>query len=1138
MIFTKPIKVLEIKDIEKPSSGSDPTDVTSDLKSLFLNNNFIQIETMSMKKFVSLREELDGKYDAIYFGKSLFNPEHPVDKPSNTSDQAPLNTRYLENDITNLKANEITSAYINKGLPVIVFSDSNTDNISNNKRGAIYQGKISNGNWVQNRGKLYNLFKPYYPSVKDNVIFVNTSDISSLDSFLSKTNLYVRGNVRPQLTMTNTPYNYSTSSLRNDPFNESSTAYNQQIYHSGDTLNFDFKVTNVKNIDQRNLVANLYIGKDSVLAYDATQLVDSVPVKSLTNNRLKFTLPHGYSGLYYYKIELVDQTSVGKLKDIYTGVFRLQDQAPVIKVLQVIPKSQKSQQTSSLLKSSNLNQSYLKTKDYDIQITVTDFETFNQTGYQTLNSIYDMLIFGFNDDYNKTSRDFGVEAAQAIEQFIQTGQGVMFTHDTIHNSGPMWLTYFKDDTGQTGVNTEFGRNAKSTSTKTKKVNEGLLTQFPFYISDLTPTVAETHSQNFGLDLEDPKVVPWYTIDNSLRDTDDSWYHYYTYSKGNVTYSGTGHLFIDTSLRSGGSFPDWEQKLLVNTMYRAFIGSNHKPTLEILSPEPFSSSARNYIASSSDISVSYKADDLDLTDKDVTTSIAFKYKNSNGSDITQTVLDNFNSPKGETINKTFSNPLAASGGDLTIVVSTKDASGAMEVKEVAVKVLSSTQLTPNRNISSEKVEKNGIVTLSYSIDPTARNYSAAVDANDLTITGLHFKEKFPANLDIISIPSGFTRSGSLSSGFTLEGNLQDIPYKKVGNKFVADSSTFTITVRPTKNGDYSLSNSNLSYNDYTSGQQNVLFSNKVITAYTKLTSLALSNVTIAKGDKTKLLPTYAPDDATYHNNEHFTWSSDAPSIVTVNSNGEITGVSAGTAKVTATANDGSGLRATATVSVIQPGLNITGPTEVAVNASIQLQAALVTANEKVTSIQWTSSDPTIASFTDGNKITGVLAGLNPGEVTISLSIQTDQGHTYSATYTVNVVKPLTTLSLQDKVIRVNETSVLSPTFAPLDATNTRFTWNSSDASTVTVDSNGNIKGLKTGQATITVSATDSSGLVGKAVVTVKQPTFIVTGPSLLAVGGSNITLEGLLDTANETATIVDWNVSDDDQKKPDLLITVI
>lgn len=1080
--LTKPLKILEIKDLDKPSNG-DANAVVSDLTSKLGTNSGFSLETMSIKKFVALREELDGKYDAIYFGKSLFNPT------SETGNNH--NTRYLENDITPLKATEITDKYINKGLPVIVYSDSST------KRGALYQGYLnSNGNWTRSNGNLYNLFNPYNTTTpKSNVVFVNESDIGSLPSFINKTNLLVNANVRPQLNLTSKPADYTLTANRNNK------------YKAGDTLTYIFNVSNVRNINQRNLVANLYLGVDSVLKFDASNLVQTVPVTSLTDNTLSFTLPKGYSGLYYWRLELVDLTSTGKLKDSAAGVFRYQDQPPTIKVLQVIPNSQSTNQTSSLLLESNLKQSYLHSDDYDINISVVDFNTFNSTEYKTLNSKYDMLIFGFNDSYNGTA-NISETSADAVKTFIGTGQGVMFTHDTVYQGNQTWIKKFQADTGQIGPMTNMGLNAPNTSTSTVKINEGLLTEFPFFISEMTPSVATTHDQYFRLDLNDPKVIPWYNINGNARDVEDSWNHYYTYSKGNVTYSGTGHNFVNTSKNS--SFPDWEQKLFVNTMYRAFIGSNHKPTLDIISPAAFNETSKNYISANSSISVSFKPDDLDLNDKKVTSSITFNYIDGSGNNQAVKVLADTETYKGETITKTFPNPLAASGGDLTISVSTKDAAGALETKEVAVKVITSTGLTPDRTVSAEKIEVNSPVTVNYTINPTAKAYSAATNLNDLTITGLHYKEIFPANLELVTVPTGFTKTGTLTSGFTLEGNIANIPYRREGNQFVANSSTFTIVVKPTKAGDYSLSNANLKYNDFASSNQSVLFANKVITAFTKLTALNLDNLTIAKGDTSKLIPKVLPIDATYQRNEDFTWTTDSSSIVTVNASGEIRGVNAGTAKITAVAKDGSGLNATSVVSVIQPGLNITGPTEVNVNQSINLLSVLVkTPDETIKTIQWFSPNNNVAKFTSNNTETGVLQGVAPGQVTITLTITTDK-RAYTQTYVVTVFSPLTSLDLKGETqLEVGDISTLKANYLPGYANIPSFEWSSTNTDVIEITNTGvnssilegyaTIKAKSEGEATVKVKALDGSNLTDEIHIQVTQPAITINSPILLHIG---------------------------------------
>ena len=73
-----------------------------------------------------------------------------------------------------------------------------------------------------------------------------------------------------------------------------------------------------------------------------------------------------------------------------------------------------------------------------------------------------------------------------------------------------------------------------------------------------------------------------------------------------------------------------------------------------------------------------------------------------------------------------------------------------------------------------------------------------------------------------------------------------------------------------------------------------------------------------GQEETLTATVYPNNAT---NKSVTWSSNNNSVANVNSNGKVTAKSAGTATITCTANDGSGVKATCIVTVSEPGIAI-------------------------------------------------------------------------------------------------------------------------------------------------------------------------------------------------------------------------
>ena len=131
----------------------------------------------------------------------------------------------------------------------------------------------------------------------------------------------------------------------------------------------------------------------------------------------------------------------------------------------------------------------------------------------------------------------------------------------------------------------------TTSFKVKNINNGPITQYPYDLGSSTNVqnvgyinVSQTHRQFFQLNLEDEDLVPWYDItpDNGYIlnvgggkggdfSSNDARNFYYTYSKGNITYSGTGHSGVSNKLE--------ELKLFVNTIVKAYRGANHKPDIE-------------------------------------------------------------------------------------------------------------------------------------------------------------------------------------------------------------------------------------------------------------------------------------------------------------------------------------------------------------------------------------------------------------------------------------------------------------------------------------------------------------------------------------------------------------------------------
>ena len=166
-----------------------------------------------------------------------------------------------------------------------------------------------------------------------------------------------------------------------------------------------------------------------------------------------------------------------------------------------------------------------------------------------------------------------------------------------------------------------------------------------------------------------------------------------------------------------------------------------------------------------------------------------------------------------------------------------------------------------------------------------------------------------------------------------------------------------------------------------------------TATCKVTVLpkAVSEITLAAlaiyvGESKAITATVKPDDAT---NKALTWKSSDETVATVDATGKVTGIKTGTATITATAQDGSGVSGSCTVTVLSPVKKVTvEPANLTLgqNKSYTLKATVeVFSSGTDTGVTWTSSDTTIATVDATGKVT---ATDKTGTVTITATSKAD------------------------------------------------------------------------------------------------------------------------------------------------------
>lgn len=248
---------------------------------------------------------------------------------------------------------------------------------------------------------------------------------------------------------------------------------------------------------------------------------------------------------------------------------------------------------------------------------------------------------------------------------------------------------------------------------------------------------------------------------------------------------------------------------------------------------------------------------------------------------------------------------------------------------------------------------------------------------------------------------------------------------------------------------------------------------------KVTGITLNKTTasVVKGKTVALTATVTPTNAT---NKNVTWKSSNPKIAKVDEkSGVVTAVAAGTATITATAADDSGVKATCKITVTNPVVKVTKVTLNKTTASVvkgktlTLTATVTPTNATNKKVTWKSSNTKIATVDSNGKVTAKAAG------TATITCTAADGSGKSAACKITVKNP----PVKVTKLKINKTSVdllkgktvqLKVTVTPSNATNKAVTWTSSNKKIATVTSNGLVKAVRTGTVTITAKAKDGSG----------------------------------------------------------------
>ncbi len=295
------------------------------------------------------------------------------------------------------------------------------------------------------------------------------------------------------------------------------------------------------------------------------------------------------------------------------------------------------------------------------------------------------------------------------------------------------------------------------------------------------------------------------------------------------------------------------------------------------------------------------------------------------------------------------------------------------------------------------------------------------------------------------------------------------------------------------------------------------------------NISPDNETIIMEDDVTLSAEVLPSNAS---DKTVTWSSSNTDIATVNSAGVVTGVAVGTVTITATANDGSDVIGTATITVepiLVTDITVSPATATVITSETeQLTVSVLPANATDKTVTWSSDNTDVATVDE----TGLVSAVSPGSAIITATA-TDGSDIVGTTEITVENQEVTdiTVSPETRTILVEDDLQMSRSVTPSNATDRTVTWSSDNSDVATVDaSTGLVTGVSVGTVTITATANDGSGVYGTATITVDPilVSSITISPSSESVNvGSTLALTESVSPSNATDKTVTWSSDDTD-----------
>ena len=232
-----------------------------------------------------------------------------------------------------------------------------------------------------------------------------------------------------------------------------------------------------------------------------------------------------------------------------------------------------------------------------------------------------------------------------------------------------------------------------------------------------------------------------------------------------------------------------------------------------------------------------------------------------------------------------------------------------------------------------------------------------------------------------------------------------------------------------------------------------------------------------------------------------WTSSDESVATVDETGTVTAVAAGEAEITAAVKDTEMQDVCViTVKVSAKELKVPDTLEVKLNDTDEtaIEAKCEPEDASNISFDFASSDEEVATVDKDGKV----KVLKAGECDITTTLMQDGEKVTEKTTHVKAFYEVESITLDSNEgkLTVGNSHTIKATIAPEEvAAETTIEWSSSNEKVATVDSNGKVTAISSGNATITATAGEESANYE---VTVEQPKKVTTSNKTYTKNGSS------------------------------------